>query len=462
MFIRLPKGVMRLIFALLSLTASLSSAAANTDGYGESLRKAAAFADSAYYSNISGTYERTLLFADSCRIYLNEHYLTTCPGGKYLMLRQGNSSLMPPEVKWLRSNVNTDYDIILDMRNESAVACLALHRWKEYGYNNDVYTRLFKELSADASLPAYCKQMRKQQADQNVAIVILVILLLSILPAYYILYYRHRLYYRFCVEKVKDINNILTSDKSSADKLEAIERLTATAEYPEQLTLIVNQIVKALADDISLQQRQNTDVETAADELHRVEYECNQLYVSNSIIDNCMSTIKHETMYYPNRLRQLVSSTDDLQQINDLVNYYRDIYTILSRQAMRQFDHLHISITAICLDRWFGSTSPLPRVLGNIQLLDYLVELLRKQNQDEMPRLTSAAVDGDYVNVTLSMLSIPHVDMYDGDIFSPTTVANIPFLLIRQIVRDISELTNRRGCGVRSMNNDIIIRLPHK
>lgn len=378
------------------------------------------------------------------------------------MLRQGNSSLMPPEVKWLRSNVNTDYDIILDMRNESAVACLALHRWKEYGYNNDVYTRLFKELSADASLPAYCKQMRKQQDDQNVAIVILVILLLSILPAYYILYYRHRLYYRFCVEKVKDINNILTSDKSSADKLESIERLTATAEYPEQLTLIVNQIVKALADDISLQQRQNTDVETAADELHRVEYECNQLYVSNSIIDNCMSTIKHETMYYPNRLRQLVSSTDDLQQINDLVNYYRDIYTILSRQAMRQFDHLHISITAICLDRWFGSTSPLPRVLGNIQLLDYLVELLRKQNQDEMPRLTSAAVDGDYVNVTLSMLSIPHVDMYDGDIFSPTTVANIPFLLIRQIVRDISELTNRRGCGVRSINNDIIIRLPHK
>ena len=461
-FIRLPKGVMRLIFALLSLTASMSSPAANTDGYSESLRKAAAFADSAYYSNISGTYERTLIFADSCRIYLNEHYLTTCPGGKYLMLRQGNSSLMPPEVKWLRSNVNTDYDIILDMRNESAVACLALHRWKEYGYNNDVYTRLFKELSADASLPAYCKQMRKQQDDQNVAIVLLVILLLSILPAYYILYYRHRLYYRFCVEKVKDINNILTSDKSSADKLEAIERLTATAEYPEQLTLIVNQIVKALADDISLQQRQNTDVETAADELHRVEYECNQLYVSNSIIDNCMSTIKHETMYYPNRLRQLVSSTDDLQQINDLVNYYRDIYTILSRQAMRQFDHLHISITAICLDRWFGSTSPLPRVLGNIQLLDYLVELLRKQNQDEMPRLTSAAVDGDYVNVTLSMLSIPHVDMYDGDIFSPTTVANIPFLLIRQIVRDISELTNRRGCGVRSMNNDIIIRLPHK
>ena len=60
------------------------------------------------------------------------------------------------------------------------------------------------------------------------------------------------------------------------------------------------------------------------------------------------------------------------------------------------------------------------------------------------------------------MLYIPHVDMYDGDIFSPTTVANIPFLLIRQIVRDISELTNRRGCGVRSINNDLLTRLHHK
>ena len=48
-----------------------------------------------------------------------------------------------------------------------------------------------------------------------------------------------------------------------------------------------------------------------------------------------------------------------------------------------------------------------------------------------------------------------------GDLFSPTTVDNIPFLVIRQIVRDISELTKRRGCGVKSEGKDIIIRLPH-
>ena len=458
-FFRLPKGVMRLIMALLSMSAFIPSMASRVQE--ESLRKAAAFADSAYYSNIAGTYERTLHYADSCRIYLNEHYLTVCPGGKYLMQRQGNSAQMPPEVRWLRDSVNTNYDVILDIRNESAVACLALHRWQEYTYNNEVYTRLFKELSADASLPAYCKKMRKQQSDKNVAIVLLVILLLSILPAYYLLYYRHRLYYRFCVDKVKDINRILVSDTTSADKLAAIERLTTTAEYPEQLTDIVNQITKALVDDISQQERQTTDVETAADELQKAEYECNQLYISNSIVDNCLSTLKHETMYYPSRIRQLVASTDDLLQIRDLVAYYRDIYTILSQQAMRQFDHLHTPIAAVGLDRWFSSPSPLPKVLANVQLLSFLVQLLRKQNNGDMPSLGSTIVEGEYVSITLTMSSLPKIDPSGGDLFSPSTVDNIPFLVIRQIVRDISELTKRRGCGVKSEGKDIIIRLPH-
>ena len=464
-YFRLPKGVTRLIvgFLLLGSTISIPAFASGQPLPAESLRKAEAFADSAYYSNIAGTYERTLLFADSCRIYLNEHYLTVCPGGKYLLLRSGNSALMPPELKWLSDSVDTNYDVILDMRNESAVACLALHRWKEYGYNNEVYTRLFKELSADASLPAYCKKMRKQQGDKNVAVILLVILLLSILPAYYLLYYRHRLYYRFCVEKVKDINRILASDISSSDKLKAVERITATAEYPERLTLIVNEILKALADDVSVQQRQNTDVETAADELHKAQYECNQLYVSNSIIDNCLSTIKHETMYYPNRIRQLVSSSEDLEQIRDIVAYYRDIYSILSQQAMRQFDHLHISLSVVGLDRWFTSPDSLPSVIGNVLLLDYLMQLLCKQNGGEMPVLASADVEGEYISITLTMLRMATVDEAGIDIFSPTTVENIPFLVIRQIVRDLSELTNRRGCGVRLNGNDIIIRLPfHK
>ena len=471
-YFRLPKGAARLILALITFALSFSCPL-NTcakDAFNRALpaelaespalQKAAAFADSAYYSNIDGTYERTLFFADSCRIYLNEHYVTVCPGGKYLLTRLGSSEIQMPELKWLQDNVPTDYDIILDMRNESAVACLALHKWKEYGYNNEVYTRLFKELSADTSLPAYCKMMRKQQTDKNIAVVILIIVFLMILPAYYLLYYRHRLYYRFCVEKVKDINAILAADTPSEEKLDAISRITDVAEYPERLTAIVDEIRKALADDISRRQRQNTDVETATDELHRAEYECNQLYISNSIIDNCLSTLKHETMYYPSRIRQLVSSTEELDQIRDLVAYYRDIYSILSQQAMRQFDRLHISLSVVSLGRWFTADDNLPRVIVNIQLLGMLFDLLRKQNGGEKPTLAGFTSDREYVTLSLSVPRLTYTVTGEGDIFAPSVAANIPFLLMRQVVRDISETTNRRGCGIWMNGEDVTVRLP--
>lgn len=50
------------------------------------LQRADDFADSAYFSNISGTYQRTLAFADSSRHYLNAFYLSKYPDGKYLMV----------------------------------------------------------------------------------------------------------------------------------------------------------------------------------------------------------------------------------------------------------------------------------------------------------------------------------------------------------------------------------------
>lgn len=50
------------------------------------LQTAASYADSAYFSNINGTYERTLAMADSSRSYLNRYYLTLNPDGKYLMV----------------------------------------------------------------------------------------------------------------------------------------------------------------------------------------------------------------------------------------------------------------------------------------------------------------------------------------------------------------------------------------
>ena len=63
LFFRLPKGVLRLVILFMFHVSSLMTFAADP------LAKASAYADSAYFSNINGRYERTLQFADSCRHY---------------------------------------------------------------------------------------------------------------------------------------------------------------------------------------------------------------------------------------------------------------------------------------------------------------------------------------------------------------------------------------------------------
>lgn len=50
------------------------------------LKRADAYADSAYFCNINGRYQRTLEMADSARTYLNRYYLSVHPDGKYLMV----------------------------------------------------------------------------------------------------------------------------------------------------------------------------------------------------------------------------------------------------------------------------------------------------------------------------------------------------------------------------------------
>ena len=90
--------------------------------------------------------------------------------------------------------------------------------------------------------------MQQSQTNKTIAVILLVLLLVAIVPAYYLLYYRHRLYDRFLRE-----------------------------------------------------QQHMTDMELLDDELRKAELEENSLHVSNAVLDNCLSTLKHETMYYPSR-----------------------------------------------------------------------------------------------------------------------------------------------------------------
>ena len=389
-FFRLPKGkMMGLLIGLMGLMGFLTPAAAFAAPTENPLARAAVYADSAYFSNINGTYDRTLLFADSCRQCLNEHYLQQHPNGQTLMLHDGDTSVTPPEIQWLHDSLKTNYNVILDIRNESAVAALALHEWQLYSYNNRIYTSLFKELSADNTLADYCRTMQQTRTNRMIAVVLLVLALLAILPVYYFFYLRPRLNARFMAER-----------------------------------------------------QRRDDLELLDDDLRRTDIELANLHISNAVLDNCLSTLKHETMYYPSRIRQLIDQ-GDMESVNEVVSYYRDLYNMLSLQAMSQVERVKLHLR------------PLEHgILGDETLVGYLFDILKRQHPIET---TFTPHGTQYIEIRCLL---PAGAFENGD-----SQPAIDYLLCRQIARDHGEATNRRACSVHKESQDngtinMIIILP--
>lgn len=444
----LPKGVVRLLVLLLLLPCSLpifstkdtSHLQAPTQPTASNLKrekilmqKADAFADSAYFSNINGTYHRSLVFADSCIKYINQYYRHLYPQSKKLMKSSSLQAGLPSELVWFHDSVPMNYALILDIRNESAVAALALHRWNLYHYNNKVYTQLFREASADNSLASYCRVMQKSENSKTVAIIILVLLLVSLIPAYYVLYYRHRLYYRYCVDRIKTINGILLSERGTEEKLRLIDKASRelsadeVSNHVRNLKAIVDQIKEALKKGADDNSRQQTSLDLATDELRRVQYENDKLHVSNNVLDNCLSTLKHETIYYPSRIRQLLADGEaGLPALAEVVNYYKELYSMLSMQAMRQIDY------ALLRDR---------------NAVSVLRELLHTLLHDTRLEEKVTPRGRDYEQITLHSPSAQFTAVQCKHLFTAHTI-DVQYLLCRQIVREIGEVTNARGCGI--------------
>ena len=460
-FFRLPKGISRVLLAFVLATASLLTAQARPTRASDkatALAKkdyntlAGIYADSAYFSNINGSYSKTLAYADTCRYYLNLHYLQLRPKGKELMKQLGSLSIVPAEIKWYHDSLPMNYGIILDIRNESAVAALALHEWEVYKYNNSVYTHLFKERYADNSLGEYCRMMMKSETNKNVAVALLVLFLLSIFPVYYVMYYRHRLSYQFCLERVKQINTILLSDVSEENKLREVEK-GVSDRFPERLLAIVNQIKEALIASVEENQKSQSDIEMLEDEVRCVEYENERLHISNSILDNCLSTLKHETMYYPSRIRQLVDEPDgQLEAIDELAIYYKELYQILSQQAMSQVESVKlvsrpVDITTLVSPSKLTTTFESPLISGDPVFLAYLFDILYLINNNQPLTVTAEEHQPGYVTLHVIMSTLTLSDDVCRDLFQPSA-DRLMFFICRQIARDNGESTNKRGCGI--------------
>ena len=450
---RLPKGIGRMIVGVILLLASSVSSFASqihqhtlaTGKVSRELTLADAFADSAYYSNINGTYQRTLAFADSAIYYLNQHYLRQYPQGKNLMVSCPKLS-QAAELKWFADSVTTDYSIILDIRNESAVAALALHQWTLYDRNNKIYTKLFRERSTDNTLPEYVRTMQSSENSKTVAVILLFLLLLQLPIAYYLLYYRHVVTYRFAVDRIRDINLLLLSDQSIPEKLKRIREIWSKKSRHTRanfrLDEVVHEIEEELKRGLDLSNGKEADNQLLEDELRRVRFENDRLHVSNSVLDNCLSTLKHETMYYPSRIRQLIeASPDDVASLKELVDYYKSIYLMLSVQAMEQVE---------------------TNLKCDAALKDYLFRLIQETVKDlakahgiaitqVKPEIKS--VHTAYATCQFVFSGLRYDDSLHHRLFTPLTV-DMRFLVCRQIVREMGETTNLRGCGIQTKPSD--------
>ena len=402
---RLPKGVVRLLLCLACLASTATMQAQQRE-----LALASAYADSAFYSNVNGNYGRTILFADICRQALNDYYRKVLADSSFTracsadtLLFMGDLSNTQAEIRWLHDSIPLNYQILLTMRNETAVAALALHQWELYRYNNRVYTQLFKELSADNRLDDYCRKMQQSQNNLTVAIVLLVVFLVVLIAGF------------------------------------------------------VFQLTQMMKRNARRQKQQEDSISMKEDELHKTALEEARLHVSNQVLDNCLSALKHETMYYPSRIRQLVD-TNDFLSLPEVVGYYRDLYALLTQQAMLQTDHLQLHLKRLDHD-----------ILGDENLISYLFELLRKQTKQKTLDVGYETYNDQYVRCKVRMPQLTLTAEQARQLFDTQGDASdydrkISFLLCRQIVRDHGEATSHRGCGIWAEVEDnqtiIIILLP--
>ena len=450
-FFRLPKGIRRVLTIVAMLVYQCVTIAAST-GHLTNVTameaKARAYADSAYNCNINGQYERTIIFADSCICLLNKLYPERIPNASRrnrLMTLNGDYPAIAAELQWFRDSVKADYGTILDVRNETAVAALALRNWSLYSYNNAVYIQLFRDCSADNTIATYVKTMQEAESNRNVAMIMLIVMFVSIFPAYYLLYYRHRVYYRLCIGKIADINRVLLDDTMpSEEKLNRIDALwpesTETKlskrmadRRPKELHDVVKAIRNSVSSDLNREKEMQVQLEIVRDQLRRQTMECDRLYVSNSVVDNCLSSLKHETMYYPSRIRQVLDNgeltAEGIVSLRELALYYRMLYMALINQTV----HTQYRI---------GSTDEI------LTMMNYMFAIIKRKNGGVAPGCAVSSYGNSYAILTMTLdKCATRPDSHK--LFTPYT-DDFDYLVCCQIMRDIGDFTGMRGSGIQA------------
>lgn len=375
-FFRLPKGIQKAVVAILMLLMHTSAVVASTPSAVDH-----SLADSIYTCNIQGRYADVIIFARQYLHQVNANHMAHYANTDTLML---NDSILAvsAEVRWLHEGHNADYQVLLSVRNEIAVAALALHDWQLYHYNNNVYTQLYKDLSVDPSLAEYHKRMASTEFNSHVAVMVLILLILLLIPIYYFVYYRHVI-----LDARRELNRMFIN-------------------------------IKNILHQCHQQQEQ----------LDRLSYEHDRLHVLNNVMNNSFSAIKHETMYYPSRLQQLLLDVEtNATELDDVARYYRSVFGMLSSQAQ------------------YNCRYQLP---ANV-LFDLMKRLMA-----QLSGLRKADITPE------------RHETYDTYTFTLRDSRNLNeqkarLMILTLIVRDLGETYDMRRCGVENTDGEIKVTVPH-
>lgn len=612
-YFRLPIGVrktltMLLLFLSLGLTSCYRDAEqtkittpdsltiTQQKEYDVLLNKASDYANEAYYCNVDGDYAATLEFVDSAMICLNAHYKKYARQPHSYMSLTGDGA--SAELEWWNRMFNSDFHVILDIRNEAAIAFLALKQWDNYSYNNAAYTTLYKLLGEDQSLEGYCRALERSTNNKMVSILLVILLFITLFLGYYLLYFRKRLVNRRNLEQVLEINKqvFMASLLPTSPAEEMLQREEDTLkEIPQQ---IVNEAFDAVNELLSIdwmgiavyneiahrlefasnpqeevseeasawqewmqncfdQQTYQTgkgiqalpliigvgnssrcvgvlclrrseaiqqepdrllleliaryvaivvfnavvklalkyrNIEMAQDETRRASWEDSLLHVQNMVLDNCLSTIKHETIYYPNKIKQLIRKLRSGQQteaeeqetvvaISELIEYYKGVFMLLSQCASRQLEEVTFRRTVVAVPELMAATEKYVRkvskgvsvkphfyakpldvsVIGDMNQLRFLLENLIDEALSvpiEGDIYLNCAVDDGFVrflftdtrrNKTreeLNLLFYPNLErMTAGE---TGELHGTEYLICKQIIRDHDEFAGRRGCRINA------------
>ena len=610
-YFRLPSGVRKVIGVLLCLLLPFGMGSClydpippmlqDTDSivvitdsaYEDSLDAASDYANAAYFANVDEQYEIALQYADSAILLLNEHYQKYArPDATHRYMKLVGEGI-PAEILWWNELFDSDYHVILDIRNEAAVAFLALKQLDAYSYNNSAFTDLYKLQGEDQTLEGYCRQLERSNINKTVGIILCFVLLIVSLVGYYLLYLRKRIQNRLSLEQVLEINQkvfaaslirpqeqenaealqreestlkeipqrIVDEAFGSVNELLTIDRMgiavynetTHLLEYasspgqemPEMVQLCFDSreyiseqhrqaiplMVEAGGEHqcvgvLYLERREGTeqetdrllfelvaryvaivvfnavvklatkyrDIESAHEETQRASWEDSMLHVQNMVLDNCLSTIKHETIYYPNKIKQIIGrlnaqnlsekeEKEAVETMTELIEYYKGIFTILSSCASRQLEEVTFRRTTIPVQELFETAgkyfkksvknrmdkielemAPIDaRVIGDVNQLRFLLENLIDEaltvHEDGVLRL-QARKDDEYIRflftdtrreksvLELNQLFYPNLArMTSGE---KGELRGTEYLVCKQIIRDHDEFAGRRGCRINA------------